>query len=493
MKKHLFALLLSSQTYLCASYWSSAAPIPPGNSAGVQTIVSLAYNTSSPSLMSLWTDENNHYVYYSNFINGAWHTPSPNNVTPTNNHAYTSLGDDALVHYGSGPAPGIQMIAGWAQGLAVGSSSTPVYTFYDGSTWSPPQTIQQGAPNESCSDTVGLTTFVQNGVLSAMMAWPTTFFRHRYSIYDGNGATIALARFANSSLLDNTAGPALGIKLVTIPTNNPSFDSVIGAYKDFFASHPMYVIFDSVTSSWSAAAPITTLSTVKAHVSMVYDVANNRVIAAWISHSGIPTYSIYTVSTASWSSPDTIPLGGSPIPTLGQDVELAYDPIVHTIFAAWTNNALASSAYYSILSGTTWSDALPIPPGNSSGAFDDVSLAYNLVSEQMYGAWGNFAPPHLPYYTTFSYPITPPINVVQVVRENRFLSQSQICTQLFWDSTLAFAAKGYYVYQNGRLIATLPVTSNSFTIHNSNFSNTYQMSAFDNAGNESSRVTATRR
>lgn len=89
--------------------------------------------------------------------------------------------------------------------------------------------------------------------------------------------------------------------------------------------------------------------------------------------------------------------------------------------------------------------------------------------------------------------INPPTNVVQVVRENRFLSQSLIWTQLYWGSTPTSTAEGYYVYQNGRLIATLPITANSFTITNSNFSNTYQVSAFDSLGNESTRVTATRR
>lgn len=162
--------------------------------------------------------------------------------------------------------------------------------------------------------------------------------------------------------------------------------------------------------------------------------------------------------------------------------------IIQQIFNGWYGLAVSTDG--TTLYAASVGNGIYSMPTNSGVVLSPTLLtSLNLANPfQIAIAAHTFSPAPTPDSAS----INPPTNVVQVVRENRFLSQSLFWTQLYWDSTPTATAEGYYVYQNGRLIGTLPITANSFTITNSNFSN-YQVSAYDSAGNESARVTATTR
>ena len=196
-----------------------------------------------------------------------------------------------------------------------------------------------------------------------------------------------------------TISPTTVFDDVTL-TYNTNTQQIFAAWGNSSSTFPTYSIY-STGSSWGGAAPISILSSTVQNVHTAYNSATGQMFAAWAdsNNSVIPTSSIYTQGSG-WGPVITIP-SSSPASTVQQDVFLAYNKGTEQIFAAWadsSNNSYPTYAIYNSITG--WSTPTPITTTSSTTC--NITLIYDDASGQFLAAWRAASDSNHPYYSIFN-------------------------------------------------------------------------------------------
>lgn len=159
-----------------------------------------------------------------------------------------------------------------------------------------------------------------------------------------------------------------------------------------------YAVYDG--STWTTAGtniPLGTSSGAYHNVIPAYDPANQTVVAVWNDVvSFLPYYAVFDGTT--WITPGTVIPPGTSTGAYN-DVSITYDPVSQMMIAAWSD-ATNQFPYYSVFNGITWTTTAVIPIGSSTGAQYDVTLTYDAVHQTIIAAWADRLS-QIPYYAIY--------------------------------------------------------------------------------------------
>ncbi len=361
-----------------------------------------------------------------------------------------------------------------AWGNALDSSRLPYYSVFNGKSWTTAAAIPRGASvGVQDESDVFLTYDAATGTVIA--AWgDSTALVPYYSVFNGTSWTTA------ATIPPGASGGVYDVNL----TYDAARETVIAAWRDSATNAPYYSVFNGANWTTAATIPLGVGGSVGVDVDvfLTYDAATETVIAAWgDSSSFLPYYSVF--NGTDWTTAATIPPGASS--EVYDNVTLAYNPVSQTVFAAWEDAGTTSPLpYYSIFDGTAWTTGA-IPPGTSAGVNFNVYLAFDASSNQMIAAWGNYPGTPLPYYATY---FLSPTNLSGEQLNNDFAVVSELYNQLRWQASPSIGVVGYNVYRNGALIAT--VNALEYQDHNrqKGVATSYSVSAVNDSGVQSSSV-----
>lgn len=414
-------------------------------------------------------------------------------------------------------------VAAWADRS---SSNIPFYAVYNGSIWTTSGTpIPLGASTGVRYD-VHLSFNSDNNTVVAVWVDTNTLLPY-YAIFDGTIWTTPGSPIP--------VGSSTGAKDNVFLAYNESNQTLVAAWSDDTTSLPYFAVFDgSIWVTTGSSIPAGTSDGVYDNVYLTYNPSNMTVIAAWGNISGLqlPYYSVFNGS--SWTIAALIPVGTST--GVVDDVHLVYNSATQTVIAAWSNRP-TTLPYYSIFNGIGWTAASPIPNGTSSGAYGNITLAYNLDNQTILGAWSDSVL-YVPYYSIFNgvswstgtlipyapsdginydIPLSYNVNSHQMVAAwgnypnnpdpyfqiynttvvpssltgrsfyNKFASQKAWVNQLNWTPFSYLNMIGYHIYRNGTLIATVNADTLRYNDEGRCRENTYiyEVRAFAVNGSES--------
>lgn len=293
------------------------------------------------------------------------------------------VAEDVTLAYNSGNQT---TIAAWAQFV----SGAPYYAVYDGTNWTTPATAIPLGASTGVNGNINLAYDAANQVIVAV--WQEGFSSLFYAIFDGTSWTTP----GTPIPLGTSASAINGVNV----TYNPANQTVVAAWAEFSAGRPAYyAVYDG--TSWTTLGtpiPLGTSSGVNVSINLAYNANNQTIVAAWGNLGDtLPYYAVFDGTT--WTT------AGTPIPPgtstgVVNNVRLTYDGNNQTIIAAWGDNLGTSPPYYSIFDGINWITTGTIPQGTGNGVYQDVSLAYNSDSEEVFAAWNEnsiFAP----FYSIF--------------------------------------------------------------------------------------------
>lgn len=258
---------------------------------------------------------------------------------------------------------------------------------------------------------------------------------------------------------------------------------VFAAWGDNSTFYPTFATYPSSGTPWSNAQPISTLSTVNDEVFLVYNPSMDAVFAAWTDdNTGATTYSIY--SNGVWSTPAQII---SPIVTKGLDnVYLAYDSQTQQVFATWVDDS-TKMPWYAIYDPVAqlWNAGMI---SHNSVVFDDVTLAYASGFSTMFSFWTDSNNGDM-IWSSYINQVT---NLTARKIVNDFGTESENFAQVRWSFGPTLNILGFHIYQNGKLIGSVGPQTNQFAVHDlaPGIVNTFAVTAFNIYG-ESIPVTVT--
>ena len=221
---------------------------------------------------------------------------------------------------------------------------------------------------------------------------------------------------------------------------------MVAAWADRLSQMPFYAVFDGATwTTPGTAIPQGASAGVNYNVDLVFNGANSTVIAAWGDSSDTtPYYAVFNGTT--WVPAQVIPEG----PNVGpyQDISLAYNSDTGQVFASWSDN-VNYQGFYTIFNGSTWTTGATLPLIPSLGIDYNIILVYDPYVHQMVATWANYPGLAIPYFNIFVTPL--PANLTGIGCCNSFATQRVWINHLEWTPTLS--AIGYNIYRNGVLIA----------------------------------------
>ncbi|MEI8366251.1 MAG: hypothetical protein WCF65_07510 [Parachlamydiaceae bacterium] len=366
-----------------------------------------------------------------------------------------------------------------AWGDSVASFNPPYYSVYNGTSWTTAATIPLGTSSGVDVD-VGLAYYPGNSTVVA--AWgdnPSGTHPPYYSVYNGTNWTTAATIPLGASV-----GVYVNISLIYDGANN----TVMAAWNDHTDRVPYYSFFNG--SSWTTAAsiPLGASTGVLDNVALCYNAANNTVMAAWVDiTTNLAYYTLY--DGTSWTTPALIPLGEST--GVYYIINLSYNSGSETVFAAW-KDSVAGSPYYAIYNGSSWTTGAVIPAGTNVNIC--VSLAYDAKSDQMIAAWADSTSNQASFYSSYM-DVLPPSSVQGIQKKNRFLTQTDIYNIISWMVPEGGTAPvSYRIYRDstteliGIVAANAPLT---YQDHNrkKGIAYSYLIISVDANGNQSLPVT----
>lgn len=446
----------------------------------------------------------------------------------------TSTGINFTDVYTTYDAANQTVVAAWSNL----SDSAAYYAVYDGSTWITPGTpIPLGASGGVDHD---VTLTYDAATQTVIAAWGSNFIPY-YAVFDGTSWTTP------GTIIPLGTSTGVFVRNNVNVTYDPANQTVIAAWGDTVTTLPYYAVFDG--SSWTTPGtqiPSGLSSGVLRDVTVIYDAANQTIIAAWADGViQLPYYAVFDGS--SWTTTGTrIPRGGST--GAFDDVNLVYDAVNQTVIAAW-GDASTRAPYYAVFNGSSWIAAELISPIPNVGAFvnRNISMAFDSSSQIVIAAWSSSADA-LPYYSIFTgtswttiapVPVAPSLgagtNVILVfdpaaaqtvatwsdltatpqgffnifvgepvvVQEPpatltvngcrlTFASQQVWINQLIWTPSLSLDVVAYNIYRNGALIAT--VSADTFLYNdpvNTQGVDVYGVTSVSSTGAESVPITVT--
>ena len=359
------------------SLWTAGATISATNQVSPNSGIYMAYDSNSNTIFATWGAASSKAPTYSIYSGGGWSSPSAIPITPYQG-AYTNV----TLSYDTSSN---KVVATWAQHPPL---PIPTYSIFNGSNWTKSAFFPSATTTGATTTEVSSVSLAYNANNHQVVgAWTDSSFIPIYSIYDGSnwstGTPIPLGSTTYSY------GIVLAYDLVS--------GTVFSAWGDLYTRVPYYSTYNGTTWANKAAIPPGVSNGVKSIVSMGFKENTNQMFAAWSDTiTNLPYYSIY--NGLSWSTAATIPKGLSN--GVAYDVTLAYNENTGQIFAAWADS-LTNLPYYSIYKGSSWSTATLIPYGSSNGVYNDISLAYNPNTFQMFATWADSN--DIPnYFSTFS-------------------------------------------------------------------------------------------
>lgn len=353
-------------------------------------------------------------------------------------------------------------------------TTLPYYAIFDGTSWTTPGSpIPIGGSIGAVAD-VFLAYNQSNQTLVAAWSDAGTDLPY-YAVFDGSTWITAGSSIPN--------GSSTGVYNNVYLTYNPSNMTVMAAWADNTALKlPYYAVFNG--SSWTSAAqiPVGTSTGVLDNVNLVYNSATQTVIAAWGDRpTALPFYSIF--NGIGWTAASRIPNGTSS--GAYGNITLAYNADNQTVLGAWSDTVLYVP-FYTIFNGVSWSTGTLIPYAPSDGIDYDIPLSYNINSHQMVAVWGNYPNNPDPYFQIYNTQVLPS-KLTGRSFYNKFASQKAWVNQLNWTPFSFLNMVGYHIYRDGTLIATVDADTLRYNDEGRCRENTYiyEVRAFAVNGSES--------
>jgi hypothetical protein len=231
------------------------------------------------------------------------------------------------------------------------------------------------------------------------------------------------------------------------------------------SNHPYYSIYNGAV--WSLPVAISPTSQVNMDIALVYDNKNQQVLASWCdtNNNSYPTYATYN-SIDGWSAP--LPISTTSV--VHEDVELTYDSGASQVFAAWADSNNNDYPTYSIYTATSgWSTPSPIATSSSAG--ENIYLAYNSSTAQIFAAWKNGDASGFPmwslYQSTFPpVPPTPPAAPSKFVGKiTRHPKKHTFKIKMEWKKSASSGVVSYEIYAFKKLVAAIPASSLKYKKH----------------------------
>jgi hypothetical protein len=196
------------------------------------------------------------------------------------------------------------------------------------------------------------------------------------------------------SIFNNILGTwSMPAQIANAQTNNAiylSYDSsariMVATWNDSGTNNPFYSFYNG--TDWSNAAAISNAVVVFDGVRTTYRSRTGNIIAAWSDNNFPfnPFYSIYISGYDTWSIPETIA-----IEQVFDDVTLTYDNISDQVFAAWIANNTGLPSYATLTAGVWTSGSISLTDPASTQS-KNVLLTYDNSNQQVYAAWGATQP-----------------------------------------------------------------------------------------------------
>lgn len=396
------------------------------------------------------------------------------------------------------------VLATWSDG---NNSEIAVYSFFDGTSWSGPDTISSAAHvaldvvasynsvNKTFiatwSDTAitpeAFFSIYANGAWSVAEAIPgsvTNTGRQVYNVYD-----VKRNLFWAAWRDDTTGFPVAGTydsSWQVAPITNSSTSggsvflasdgsgSILAVWVDNVSLEAMYSIYNG---SWSSASPIATTALPLGEVTACYDSLRGEFVAVWVdSTTFFPTYAFLQGST--WSPLATIPNDNPSLGATGT-VSLSFAPTSGVLLATWTSN-MSGNPTYALFNNMSWSDPASITTSSITFMGFNTRSCYNPVTNKFFAGW-NSSMGRAPTYSIYTVlqPVIP-MSLGGTQKVNNFGIVKERYNTLFWEADPTVTS--YTLYRNGEWIATLDGASASYEDHNQpSSSEVYQLIAFKGA------------
>lgn|GEM_PF-3133444 len=189
-----------------------------------------------------------------------------------------------------------------------------------------------------------------------------------------------------NSILGTWSTPAPIANSTTNSAIYLSYDSsakiMVVTWNDRSTNNPFYSFYNG--SAWSSAGAISNAFAVFDGVRTTFDSGAGNIIAAWSDNKSpySPLYSVYNSNSNTWTTPQNIT-----IQQVFDDVTLAYNSGSNQVFATWIANNTGLPSY-AILTDGMWTSASIDLTNPGSTQSKNVLLTYDTSNEQVYAAWG---------------------------------------------------------------------------------------------------------
>lgn len=222
-----------------------------------------------------------------------------------------------------------------------------------------------------------------------------------------------------------------------------------------------------------------------------------------LSGSGSLTGNIFANSGAIWPDPGATLTLGSLRLTSAYPLYNTLGSMVHIDINSSSNSSLVSVTGPASLAGTL---EITIDPNAQPGTYTVLTasaLTGTFDSVTFTGLTPNYSLSYLPTgnptFVQFDFlgyaPVGPtaPTNLSGFQRHNDFGILYELFNTLQWNPSTSLNVKGYYIYRNNVLLATVPASTTSYQDHDQQrgVTTVYGVAAFDQDGNTSSQVTVT--
>lgn len=445
--------------------------------------------------MATWQAEDG-FPNYSIYNGTSWTPPAQ---ISSNSPAY----DKVFAAYN--PNNGI-VVATWVNSTDDEGYLLPVYSVYNGTTWSPFQPISSDF-NLRAEYNVYISF---NPVTETFVAtWgDNNSYLPYYVIFDATGVPSAAA------VIDNT----YGVYYDVYTSVNTANGDVIATWSEYNDSTPTYNLYYSIYSSgsWSPVAQIGTSSEAAYdNITSIYDPVHNATIAVWSDVTSYnPRYAVY--NGTSWVNINAI----NNSYYVYDNVFVSFNDDIQSVVATWSSDE-TYIATYSIYDFGTNSWSLPTTFGGVGLDSNNIINSFNPDLDVTIATFGGNPgdPPYIPYYSTYngstwtssagfptsvgtvsdvattlnySLGISPPGNLTGFRDRNDFALVYEFFNTLVWTRSSTPDITGYRVYRDDVLIATLGPNTLSYEIHNipKKEVTEYSVTAFNGSG-ESAPVTVT--
>ncbi len=259
-------------------------------------------------------------------------------------------------------------------------SDLPIYTIFDGSTWTTPSSIPSSSPAQTIiasSFNSGTGTFLVTwGGIISPLGYPF------YATFDGSTWSTP-AQIPSSSSLASAVFSAV----------NPSTGTFLAVWMDGNSTNPYYATFDG--TSWSTPAQIPGSQSADTDIFVTFDPTSGLFLVSWLDGQNFPPYPYYaTFDGTSWSTPGAIP-GSSP----GSSDVMSSVNSSGTFLLTWIDESSGAPVYVTF-NGTSWSTPTLIPCGTVASS--DISSSYDSNDNVFVVTWaGITAGGTYPSYTVF--------------------------------------------------------------------------------------------